>query len=110
MTMKAKDKVSEKVKQNPRCKNMMNLQNGILLGLEEEKKSLSKDNMKKLKSRFIEIVNELHKGDKKRKENKFLPSIETVSFTANTTARTKKSKPAGIAQIQGMSNTFDLSR
>lgn len=46
---------------------MMNVQNDILLKLEEEKKSLSKDNMKKLKSRFIEIVNELHKGDKKRK-------------------------------------------
>ena len=65
--MKAKDKISDKVKQNPRCNQMMNLQNDILIELEEKKKSLSKDNMKKLKSRFIEIVNELHKGDKKRK-------------------------------------------
>lgn len=65
--MKANDKISEKVKLNPRCGRMMSLQNDILLELEEEKKSLSKENMKKLKSRFIEIVNELHKGDKKRK-------------------------------------------
>lgn len=53
MTMKANDKISDKVKLNPRCSRMMNLQNDILLDLEEEKKSLSKENMKKLKSRFI---------------------------------------------------------
>lgn len=53
MTMKANDKISEKVKMNPRCGRMMNLQNEILIELEEEKKNLSKDNMKKLKSRFI---------------------------------------------------------
>lgn len=67
MTMKASDKISEKVKLNPRCGRMMSFQNDILLELQEQKKSLSKDNMKKLKSRFVEIVNELHKGDKKRK-------------------------------------------
>ena len=53
MTMKTKDKVSEEVKKNPRCNKMMNFQNDILLGLEEKQKSLSKENAKKLKSRFI---------------------------------------------------------
>lgn len=65
--------------------------------------------MKKLKSRFIEIVNELHKGDKKRKENKFLPSIETVSFTANNTARTKRTNNNG-QKLDKLSNTFDFHR
>lgn len=51
--MKAKDKVTDQVKLNPRCNKMIGVQNEILLGLEEQKKSLSKDNMKKLKSRFI---------------------------------------------------------
>lgn len=87
--MKAKDKVTDQVKLNPRCNKMIGVQNEILLGLEEQKKSLSKDNMKKLKSRFIEIVNELHKGDKKRKEIRFLPSIETTAFTARRTGRTR---------------------
>lgn len=68
--------------------------------------------MKKLKSRFIEIVNELHKGDKKRKEIKFLPSLETVSFTAKNTARTtKRSEVQGARHnLEKMSNTFDFKR
>lgn len=66
----------------------MNLQNEILIELEEEKKSLSKDNMKKLKSRFIEIVNELNKGDRKRKEDQFvLPSIDSIASSIQNSAR-----------------------
>ena len=46
---------------------MIDRQNNILYEMESLEQNLSKDNMKRLKSKFHELVNELHKGDRKIK-------------------------------------------
>lgn len=77
-----------------------------MLELEDEKKCLSTENMKKLKSRFIEIVNDLEKGDRKRKEIKFLPSIQTIDLKTSKTARQVGEKK--LKDLEYSSRTIDL--
>ena len=45
----------------------MDKQRNILYDMEALNQNLSKDNKKRLNSKFNELINELHKGDKKRK-------------------------------------------
>lgn len=64
------DKLSPSAKNNSRCLNIMAKQNKILGKCNGK---LSKEQAKKLKSRFNEIVNEMYKSERKRKDS--LPRI-----------------------------------
>ena len=52
-----------RIKDNPRCNKLLERQQRIVSGAESA--SVSKDNMKKLKERLNEIVNEIGKSERK---------------------------------------------
>ena len=62
------------VKSNPRCSHILQRQNRILSLAED--RQVSSENMKKLKSKLNEIVNDINKDDK-RSNPEILPKIST---------------------------------
>ena len=74
-----------KVKSNPRCTSLLRRQDQIMSTAEE--KQVSKEYMKKLKSRLNEIVNEINKDDRKSRGQEMLPRIMTNSSHFDTDSR-----------------------